>query len=188
MILFTTIQFVKNRLNTFFRNSSRWAEDKAIIANVAGVQSGGDPEHADKLLISLAHLNLEYSLINQHTKVLNGESFNRTQSPVTFNADMLFSASSSNYEEALKLLSDTITFFQAHHYYDHSNSPGLPKEVQKLSLSVLDLDYHESSQLWGKIGAKYIPSILYRMRLVVFDAALTEAVVPPVSSGGVSDL
>ena len=187
MILYTTIQFVKNKLNAYFRNTSRWAEEKAIIANVSAVQSGSDPEFSDKLLISLAHLNLEYAVLNQHGKVLSGEQFNRVQPPVTFNTDLLFSASSIKYEESLKLLSDTITFFQANHFYDPTNSPDLPKGIQKISLSVLDLDYHESSQLWSKIGAKYIPSILYRMRLVVFDANQTEGTIPPVSAGRVGN-
>lgn len=144
LILFSTIQFVKNKINTYFRNTSRWAEDKA---NVAGVQAGSDPEYSDKLLISLAYMNVEYSLFNQHGKVSNGEQFNRVPSPLTFNVDLLFSASANKYEESLKLLSDTIAFFQSNHFYDSTNSPGLPDGVQKLSLSVLDLDYHESSQL-----------------------------------------
>ncbi|MDW3194762.1 MAG: DUF4255 domain-containing protein [Cytophagales bacterium] len=187
MILFSTIQFVRNKLNAYFRNTSRWAEDKAIVANVAGVQAGSDPEFSDKLLISLAHMNIEYSLFNQHGKVSNGEQFNRVPSPLTFNVDLLFSASANKYEESLKLLSDTIAFFQSNHFYDSSNSSGLPEGVQKLSLSVLDLDYHESSQLWSRLGAKYVPSVLYRMRLVVFDSAEVKEVVPSISSGRVSD-
>lgn len=171
----------------YFRNTARWAEDKAIVSNIAGVQSGSDPEFSDKLLLTLAHLNVEYALFNQHGKVSNGEQFNRVPSPLTFNADLLFSASSNNYEESLKLLSDTIAFFQANHFYDATNSSGLPQGVQKLSLSVLDLDYHESSQLWSRLGAKYVPSILYRMRLVVFDSGQVEAVVPAISSGRVTD-
>lgn len=188
MILFSTIQFVKNKLNSYFRNTSRWAEDKAIIANVAGVQAGSDPEYADKLLISLAHMNIEYSLFNQHGKVANGEQYSRVPSPLTFNVDLLFSASANKYEESLKLLSDTIGFFQSNHFYDSTNSTGLPEGVQKLNLSVLDLDYHESSQLWSRLGAKYVPSVLYRMRLVVFDSGQVEAVVPAVSSGRVTDV
>lgn len=137
---------------------------------------------ADKLILSLAQMSQEASLKNHIPRINGGGESGRANPPLSFNIDMLVSARCNKYEESLKLMSDAVLYFQANSYFDHSTHPGLSSEIQKISLSVLDMPYQDLSHLWGMLGGKYIPSVVYRARTVIFDADQVKEFVPRVSS------
>jgi len=80
---------------------------------------------------------------------------------------MLFSAYFPNdYNEALKMLSLVIAYFQKMKQFTTANSPDLPPQLQNLSVELFTLGLEQQNHLWGALGAKYIPSVVYKMRLV----------------------
>jgi hypothetical protein len=86
-----------------------------------------------------------------------------------------------NYPEALKFISQTIAFFQGRPVIDHQNTPDLDPRIDKLMLDIENLNAAELSNLWGILRGTYMPSILYRMRMVTIDAGQWTAQVPGVS-------
>jgi hypothetical protein len=94
-----------------------------------------------------------------------------TNAPVYLNLLVMFAANfgGRNYAEALKFLSGTIGFFQARPAFDPQSSPGLDPRIDKLTLEIENLNTADLSNLWGIFGGKYLPSILYRMRMVTID-------------------
>lgn len=64
----------------------------------------------------------------------------------------------SNYVDSLRYLSKAISFFLDHSYYDRTNSPDMPEGLEKLSIDMESLNMQEMNNLWGTIGAKYVPS------------------------------
>jgi hypothetical protein len=56
----------------------------------------------------------------------------------------------------------------------------MPAGVGDLAFEVETLNYQEQSHLWGAIGAKYMPSIVYKLRLLTLDAQAVDAVIPGV--------
>ncbi|MEO9964768.1 MAG: DUF4255 domain-containing protein [Reichenbachiella sp.] len=183
MILFQTFDFLRSQLNSHFRTTQRWGEDKAVLSAVNNDDSSAAADASDKLVLSLAQLAQEATLKN-HVPKINGKNseFGRANSPLSFNIDLLVSARCSKYEESLKLISDAVLYFQANNYFDHSTHPSLAAEVQKISLSIIDLPYQDLSHMWGMLGGKYVPSIFYRVRTVIFDSSQVKAYVPRVSS------
>lgn len=76
-----------------------------------------------------------------------------------------------NYLDALERLSQAMIFFQGTSFFDRIKFPELklPPEIEQLSVELFTLSLEQQNQLWGSLGAKYIPSVLYKVRLVIID-------------------
>lgn len=107
-------------------------------------------------------------------EVVNGVTTKKNP-PLKFNLYVLFAANpkidtaSTNYGEGLKLISHIITFFQGKNVFDKYNSPGIPSGIDKLIMEIYTMPIEQQNYLWASLGAKYLPSILYRVRLLEFE-------------------
>ena len=73
-----------------------------------------------------------------------------------------------SYDAALKRLSEVITYFQSTSYFDKTDYPSLDP-IEYLVIELYSLSFEMQNQLWASMGAKYMPSIVYKIRLVVID-------------------
>jgi len=51
------------------------------------------------------------------------------------------------------------------------NTPELDPRIERLMLDIANLGIAELSNLWGVLSGKYVPSVLYRVRMVAVDLA-----------------
>jgi uncharacterized protein DUF4255 len=82
------------------------------------------------------------------------------------------------YEDALRKLSEAIFFFQGINVFERTNFPALDPRIEKLIVDLYTLSFEQQNQLWGSLGAKYIPSVIYKVRLLVIDDKLFGAKTP----------
>jgi hypothetical protein len=97
--------------------------------------------------------------------------------PIQLNLYVLFAAYfPGNYLEALKFISLVLGFFQGKQVFTAQNTPGLPDGVDKLVVEINNLDQHAQNQLWSAIGAKMMPSVSMKIRMIVItrDQILSE--------------
>ncbi len=85
---------------------------------------------------------------------------------VHLNLYLLFSVQLSTYSEALKRLSYIIQFFQHRCSFAPLTFPALPAGVEELILDLHTLSLQDMNNLWGILGSKYLPSIMYKMRMI----------------------
>lgn len=182
MILYQTFDFLRSQLNSFFRSTERWSEDKAVLSAVMNEDGSASADTSDKLILTLAQMSQEVTLKNHVPRINGGAESGRANPPISFNFDILVAARCSQYEESLKLISDAVLFFQANSYFDHTTHPSLFEGIQKISMSVLDMPAQDLSHLWGMLGGKYMPSVVYRARTVIFDANQVKEFIPRVSA------
>src|SRR5690606_28220905 len=105
---------------------------------------------------------------------------------VRVTAYLLFVANLTSYDEALKSLAHVVTFFQNTRYLDFEEIDDLD-EPGRLVFEMNSLTFEQLNHLWGALGAKYRPSVLYKMRLVRLRDALPRAPGPPVTEVVVRD-
>lgn len=74
-----------------------------------------------------------------------------------------------NYPQALKFISDTISYYQKVPVLDRHVTPSLDDRIEKLVLNIENLNIQDLSNLWGILSNRYLPSILYKVRLVAYD-------------------
>ncbi len=82
---------------------------------------------------------------------------------------ILFVSKFSKYDQALKFLSHVIKFFQVNRVFSPLNSPQLSDErIEKLVVELISLPLEEQNQVWHSLNTSYLPSVLYRVRLLSF--------------------
>ena len=101
--------------------------------------------------------------------------------PVELDLSVLFIAHKQDYGTALRDLSSVISFFQANPVFDQEKNPSLNAAVlepnnkpwqlvERLVFTLHTLSFEQQNNLWAMLGSKYIPSVLYKMKMItVFD-------------------
>lgn len=168
-MIYNALNSVVVQLNAFLKQRFRQTEDKAILGTILN-EEGTVPEgNRNKVIMSVVNLEQETARQFSATYQRNGASgMKRLNEPYDFNLDVLITSLFSDYNEALKFLSESIYFFQAHNVFDHTNTPQLSPNIQQLTFQVIKLSYGEAHNLWTALGAKYMPSVLFKMRMLSF--------------------
>jgi len=86
--------------------------------------------------------------------------------PLTLNLVLLFSAYFGTYSEGLRMLSLLLTFFQSHPLFSPAEHPALPAGVDRLALELVNYGPEQANQMWACLGAKHLPSVVYRVRML----------------------
>ncbi len=168
-MIYNALNCVVTQLNTFLKVRFRQTEDKAVLGSILN-EEGAVPEgNRNRVLMTV--VNLEHETARQNARVFrqgNNNTLDQFQEPYNFNLDVLVTSLFSDYDEALKFLSESVYFFQAHNVFDHTNTPDLSPNIQQLTFQVIKLSYGEAHNLWTALGAKYMPSVLFKMRMLSF--------------------
>jgi hypothetical protein len=57
-----------------------------------------------------------------------------------------------------------IKFFQAKPYFSKSNTPKLDPEIIRITADLNTMTFEQQNYMWGLMGAKYMPSVVYKLR------------------------
>lgn len=155
-------------------------EDQIVLGNVVN-QDGSLAIDGNKLVVSL--INIE----RDGAKGVRSPMGSNTP-PVFVNLYVIFSAvynssniNNSDYLEALKMISGVISFFQGHPAFDAHNTPDWPDDSPKVHVDIENVEFRELVNLWSLTGAKYTPSIVYRVRSLNMDMEIVTDEIPPVA-------
>ncbi len=161
------IEHIINELNSYLSvkiSESSKVTHNSLVKPDGTVQTGID----DKIVVSL--VNIEEERIARDPEIYKKHIDGTIQiikPEVKLNLYLLFTAYfPSDYNESLKILSLVIGFFQKKNTFNTSNSPGLDSRIKDMNLELYTLNMEQQNHLWGSLGAKYLPSVLYKMRLI----------------------
>jgi hypothetical protein len=131
------------------------------------------------VFLSLVNLEEEPTLKNGSRFVRQNDVVRYMQPPVFLNLYLLFAFRFQNYGASLLHLSRTVELFQTKPVFSEATAaPGLtfPLNLDKLVFDFFNLNLEQLNYLWSMSGGVYLPSVLYKVRLVrvqadaVFDA------------------
>ncbi len=120
--------------------------------------------------VGITLVNIEEDRINRANDpyVKTSDGYTKVNPEIKLNLFVLFSSHfESNYPEALKFISYVIRFFQSKSVFTTENTPSLDSEVKKLIVELHPMSFEQQNYLWGMVGGKYLPSVLYKFRLIV---------------------
>jgi len=169
------LRFAKTEMNKYLNfKIAPSAEERVVLGNIAKAGDSTSADITNKIVLSL--VNVEEDRISR-----NPENFVRVDQKTIYknpkihlNLYCLFSANKEAYTDALKQLSLVIQFFQYKNVFTPENSPGLDEGIEKLIFDLYSINFEQVNHLWATLGGKYIPSILYKVRLVTIDEGFTE--------------
>jgi hypothetical protein len=146
--------------------SNRFASGNLVLpSSLNNLEDENNTEAQNRLLLTVA--NIEQERLSQRRA---------SGRPINLYLYLLLSANfqQSNYEEGLNVLSAAISFFQYTSVFNHHNTPDLHDNIEKLVFEMVNLNVQELSQLWGIQGGKYLPSVLYKTRMVTISEDIVQ--------------
>lgn len=133
--------------------------------------------------LTLVQVEQEPSLRNvPGERVQIGATLVLQPAPLKLNAVVLFAASFADYAQALRQLSHVLIFFQSHPVFEADAHAGLPPPIERLAVELVSHTPEQLNQLWSMLGSKHLPSVAYRLRLVVLQDSEPAATGAPITT------
>jgi len=168
-MVFEVLQIITEEVNNYFGGNPVSLDNIASIASEQG-DSGGT---STDIILTLLNLQEEATLKNKPNYAVEGTRIAYKNNIVNLNLYILFSANNDKYDEALKNLSKIIAFFQGKKVFTQANTIYNRDDVSMSNISnfrfVVDLftpTFEELNFVWGTLGGKQIPSVMYKVSLV----------------------
>ncbi|RME99816.1 MAG: DUF4255 domain-containing protein [Bacteroidetes bacterium] len=149
-------------------------EDTVVIGNISQVEGNTDatPDIDNRIVITLIKTEEEYTLKNRPNHRRNPISGNLeyVNPPVMLNLYLLITPNVEDYGTALTFLSRVISFFQHQRVFTQANAsvpddPGFGISQFNFNLSMVSPSLEQLNHLWGILGGKLMPSVLYKLQL-----------------------
>lgn len=177
------LDFICREVNNYLRTKLDPPPEQAIILfNVSqlGSEEASDNDTSNAFL-TLVNVEEDRISKSQENIVRRDDKLVYQQPKVHLNLYLLFSAK-LDYPEALRRLSFIIQFFQHRRVFTPLTSPTLPAGIDELVLDLFTTSFQDLNNLWGVLGSRYLPSVLYKMRLVSISEELEQGEAGLVSS------
>jgi hypothetical protein len=179
----TALNFLLGELSAFLDRRAGGHENNVVLAPLATAQGGVPLEIDNKIVLTLVNLEKETASGAGSFVSRSGAGYARASVALHLNLYVLVSASyGSNYATALRMLSLAMGFLQGKPAYTPQNSAGFPPQLQQLTMEMVSLSMAELSTLWAVLGTSYLPSVVYKMRMVTLQEGWSVEAVPEVSS------
>jgi hypothetical protein len=176
------LQFTNDVLDQFLRNRFGTDESKVVLNNLIEGNGSLPQINQNKVVISLINIEKETAkaFYVRNQKLTSG-NYSDVSPAERYNLDLLISSNFDDYSETLKFLNAVIVFFQVNNSLDAGSFSGIPAGFTKLEFEIEKISYHQMQSLWTAMGAKYQPSVIYKMRLLTIQANEAEGFMPAVS-------
>jgi hypothetical protein len=178
-----------SQLNEHLRRRFQLSEDFAVLSNLLEQNGTQVPLVANKLVLFLAGVERD-TVAHRAPDARLGLHIQHlaTAEPIYLNLLVMCAAnfSGGNYPEALKFLSRAIAFFQSHQVLAPHSAPSSDPCLDRLVLSIENLSSSEMHSLWAIHSGRYLPSVLYRVRMISLDGrqiAGRETIVGAIDAG-----
>ena len=138
-------------------------------------------DESAQIYMSLVNVEEEASLRNQSAiRQSDIRPLAYVNPPMTINLFLLFSANHKDYSMAIRTLSSVLLFFQGNRKFSISRTPvpaagvfatpGEQENKLKINLDLMSLTFEQVNHLWGSLGGKQMPFLLFKARQVEIDA------------------
>jgi hypothetical protein len=170
------LDFTRAALDQFLRNRFGLDESSVVLNNLIDSNGSIPLQNQNKIVISLINIEKETAkpFYVRNQKMPNGD-FSDMNPAERFNLIILITAGFDDYNEALKFLNETILFFQINQMLDCTTFPSMPQGLSRLELEIEKITYHNMQSLWTAMGAKYQPSVIYKMRMITLQGDQSRA-------------
>jgi hypothetical protein len=167
-------------LNSFLKRSVSASEDLVILSSLVNQSGSLAFTGADKVICTVTAIEQERVNISSSMTSMAWQN-----PPIYLNLNLLFSAYfPGDYVAALEFVSLVISFFQGKPFFTQANTSGLPEGVDKLIIEINHLDQHAQNELWIATGAKMMPSINMKLRMIAISGDHTISETPEIKGLG----
>lgn len=160
------------------------ASNRVIPTNIMSPDGKLDTDADNAILLSVADVRQSTAVPSMGSIQVSttiGLETRKEVSLLAVDQYLLFSCYfPDSYKTALNNMYHMLRFFTLRPVFNHVNTPSLLTGVEQLSFELQAQDFQQKSHMWGMIGSKYIPSLLYKMKLFSFYKEQPEQIHPPI--------
>jgi len=174
----SVLSYLIDEINYFHDSNpvTREVNKLARLGNISILESNtgtGNEDLQKKVILTLVNLDEEKTLKNNSHYVKQGETIMQRNPILYLNLYILLSCAHDDYEEALKRISEAISFFQSKYIFTPENAevPFPENDVEKIVIDLFSMNFEQINNLWSILGGKYLPSVLYKLRLIPVQAS-----------------
>ena len=179
VMIFEVLNVITEEINSYLVDGT-----SVTLDNIATIDTdnGDTPNGPTGIILSLLNLQEEFTLKNIPNHYVSGTEINYRNPKVNLNLFILFSANQSSYTESLKSLSKVLEFFQGKKVFTQDNttysreSEGMEKLKNfKFLVDLYTPTFEELNFIWGTLGGKQYPSVIYKVSLVEIERDITQS-------------
>lgn len=187
------LEVVSKYCNEYMQNLDRRPDDWVALSNLVDHQGKLNEGTRDKVVMSVYNITHE-TVISTYTSAQPGVGgYAIVQPPLYIDLHIIALANfiERSYSDGLAAISRVISYFQQNPTFNHANAPELDPTVDKIVLEFTSLGPVDVNYVVGMLGAKYLPSVFYKLRLIPFASPAMQARTYPArgqrTDGGVDD-
>lgn len=181
-MIYESLSCLTDEINQYFRNKLKTIEDAVILSGIVNQDGTVAIQGENKIVVTLVNVEKEILGAGSAPRLNAGVMANQSQA-LNINLYVLFSAyfPGKNYSEGLRFLSFVIAYFQYKNVFNRANTPKLDAGIDKLIFEMAAITPDQLNNIWASLGAKYMPSVIYKMRMLTFDESIIKEYRPVVS-------
>ena len=151
-------------------------DEQVVLGNIALNEATDQNNMRNKVVLSLVNVEEESTLKNTPFQQKSPAGVKYLYPTVYLNLYVLFTANyPQDYDMSLKRLSSVIKFFQSRKSFDINSAQPLPGSLKfdtpedvdlYITLDLYSMTFEQVNHLWGSLGGKQMPFVMYKLRLV----------------------
>jgi len=172
-MIYEALQIISEQLDKYLSDAG--LNNLVVLENIALLESASENADNVKGKVVLTLLNLEEESAMKNTpsyKVREGKTEYKNP-PVNLNLYLLISANCDTYDKSLRCISKTIQFFQGKKVFTSTNTVYNRTNVAfdvldyfKFILELHTLSLEELNYVWGTLGGRQLPSVIYKIQVL----------------------
>ena len=192
-MIFDALALIASELNEYIKKRSHSDDQQHVFLGNIADASGAAASLNDVITITLANIEQEQHNKSQtFQRIQNDKSFYYTQPEIQLNFYIIISIrpgkdqqeNNNSYVNALKRLSMVAYFFQSNPFLDQSSiqNPKVSNDLGRLTIELYTAGFEHLSYIWGIQGGHYLPSLIYKVRLITIQEGIVAKEVPVVET------
>ncbi|HEV8283028.1 MAG TPA: DUF4255 domain-containing protein [Chitinophagaceae bacterium] len=185
-MIFQAMELVRQNLNAFIASVIPLTNPEPVVLGNIAFATPDNPATAvdESAQIYMSLVNVEEELTFKNLSAVRQSEIRPlayVNPPMHINLFLLFSANHRDYNMAMQHLGLVLFFFQGNRTFSIARTPvaatgvfaapGEPENNIKLTLDLMSLTFEQVNHLWGSLGGKQQPFLLFKARQVEIDAA-----------------
>jgi hypothetical protein len=176
------LEIIRKEVNDYIGNKlgDTTVTNRVVLTSYVN-DSGQVAIPSDSVGLSLLNIEEERTFksagLVQTGRAASSSSF--VSQPICLNLQIMFTAYFNTYSESLKHLSYILACLQTKSMFDADNTSAMADiDTPKLVFELNTLGLEQQHYIWAMIGLRYLPSVIYKVRMMtVFEADIVSEVV-----------
>jgi len=171
-MIYETLDILINQINTYLSTKPN-DDSELVLENIAKQDDATVAKLKDRVVVTLLNMEEEVTLKNiPNTSFKNGKTIYKNNK-INLNLYILFASNRTAYNKALISINNIVEFFHSKKVFTQKNTPFTSsnslfdnlKEF-KFTVELYTPTFEQLNYIWGTLGGKSVPSLLYKVSLI----------------------